>query len=69
MISTSLCGISIKVFGFFCDLTKDPKEMIHMEFFMELYNQSFQMTNSNFTYFTKKELDQLFAKDIEDRVI
>ena len=56
---------AIKLFGFFCDLTKDPKgNDTHGIFYAILDPKTMQLKGDmNFTYFTKAQLDQLFAKD------
>src|ERR1035437_4963334 len=56
---------AIKIFGFFCDLTKDSKGVdTHGIFYAILDPKTFQLSGEmNFTYFTKHQLDQLFAKD------
>ena len=57
-----------KVFGFFCDLTKDPKgNDTHGIFYCIINPQTKEMEKLNFTYFTKAQLDKLFSKDAQDR--
>jgi hypothetical protein len=60
---------SIKVFGFFCDLTKDTRgEDTHGIFYAFLDPKTFLlMGDMHFTYFTKQQLDNLFTKDKQDR--
>jgi hypothetical protein len=57
-----------KVFGFFCDLTKDPKgHDTHGIFYCIINPQTKELEKLNFTYFTKAQLDKLFYKDEQDR--
>jgi hypothetical protein len=57
-----------KVYGFFCDLDKDPSgRATHGILYATINNQSFDVDNVNFSYFTKSQLDQLFAEDKADR--
>jgi len=59
----------IKIFGFFCDLTKDRKgNDTHGIFYGVLDSRTKEITGLNFTYFTKTQLRQLFARDLEDDV-
>ena len=59
---------SIKIFGFFCDLKKDPKGVDnHGIFYSVIDPATFTINAMNFSYFTKVQLDHLFAKDISDR--
>lgn len=59
---------NIKLFGFFCDLLKDPKGYDnHGIFYGMLDSKTFKMNNLKFSYFNKTQLDQLFASDKMDR--
>ena len=58
----------VKVYGFFCDLNKDPQgNDMHGIFYSTLDSKQMTMTATNFTYFDKSTLDKLFAKDKEDQ--
>jgi hypothetical protein len=58
----------VKIFGFFCDLVKDPRgEDTHGIFYCIINSTSRQITHSNFSYFSREQLDKLFSKDEEDR--
>jgi hypothetical protein len=58
----------VKVYGFFCDLNKDPQgNDMHGIFYSMLDSKQMTMTATNFTYFDKATLDKLFAKDKEDQ--
>jgi len=58
----------VKVYGFFCDLNKDPQgNDMHGIFYSILDSKEMTMTATNFTYFDKATLDKLFAKDKEDQ--
>jgi hypothetical protein len=58
----------VKVYGFFCDLNKDPQgNDMHGIFYSILDSKQMTMTATNFTYFDKATLDKLFAKDKEDQ--
>jgi hypothetical protein len=56
---------SIKIFGFFCDLTKDKRGFdTHGILYATLDPKTFDLRgNMNFSYFNKAQLDELFAKD------
>jgi hypothetical protein len=57
-----------KIYAFFCDLDKDPRGYAtHGIVYATLNNQTFEVENVNFSYFTKTQLDQLFAGDKEDK--
>ncbi|MFI5150559.1 MAG: hypothetical protein ACHQRM_12550 [Bacteroidia bacterium] len=57
-----------KIYGFFCDLDKDPHGYAtHGIMYATLNNETFDVDNVNFTYFTKAQLDNLFAADKEDK--
>lgn len=62
---------AIKIFGFFCDLNKDPKgNDTHGIFYAVMNPETFELTKDmNFTYFTKQQLNTLFSgdKDKSDR--
>ncbi|MFL5753196.1 MAG: hypothetical protein ACJ76F_07310 [Bacteroidia bacterium] len=58
----------VKVYGFFCDLDKDPRgDDMHGIFYSLLDSKSMTMKDMNFAYFDKSTLDKLFAKDKEDQ--
>ena len=58
----------VKIFGFFCDILKDPRGVdTHGIFYSEINPVSKELEKLNFTYFTKQQLDALFAGDKEDR--
>jgi hypothetical protein len=56
---------SIKIFGFFCDLQKDPRgNDTHGILYAILDPKTFELKgNINFSYFTKAQLSELFAND------
>ncbi|MCX6181135.1 MAG: hypothetical protein NT150_04315 [Bacteroidetes bacterium] len=57
-----------KVFGFFCDLKKDPNGWdTHGIFYAIIDNASNTVKSINFSMFTKDQLNQLFVKDKEDQ--
>ena len=59
---------SIRVFGLFCDLTKDKKGNDNHGIFYAIINStSLKLESENFTYFTKEQLDKLFTEDKSDR--
>ncbi len=60
---------AIKIFGFFCDLNKDPKgDDTHGILYAVLDPESFGLIGEmNFTYFTKSQLTTLFASDKDKR--
>ncbi len=61
-------GKVMKVYGFFCDLDKDPKgRATHGIMYATLNNETFDVENINFVYFTKSLLDRLFAEDKGDK--
>jgi hypothetical protein len=55
---------SIKIYGFFNDLSKGGT--LNGIFTGSVDPKAFTISNLNFTYFTKSQLDALFAKDKED---
>ncbi|MFN6038131.1 MAG: hypothetical protein ACK452_06665 [Bacteroidota bacterium] len=58
----------VKIFGFYCDLLKDPKGVdTHGIFYSEINPSTKELEKLNFTNFTKQQLDALFAGDSEDR--
>ena len=58
----------LKLYSFFSDLLKDPDgQDLHGIFSSTFNGTTFTTENSNFSYFTKKMLDNLFADDIHDR--
>lgn len=57
-----------KVYGLFSDLDKDKYGRdLHGIFYAEIDNSNTELTAKNFTYFDKKTLDKLFAKDKKDQ--
>lgn len=59
---------TIRVFGLFCDLTKDKSGNDNHGIFYAIINSStLKLESENFTYFTKDQLDKLFAEDQSDR--
>lgn len=59
---------SVKIFGMFSDIKKDKYgNDIHGIYNVTLENGTFKVKENNFTYFTKDQLDKIFAKDKEDR--
>lgn len=57
-----------KIFGFFCDLDKDPKgSSTHGVLYATIDTKLKELSNVNFSYFTKAQLDKLFATDKQDR--
>ena len=58
----------VKLFGFFCDLQKDPKgNDLHGIFSTLIDSKRMALESVNFSYFTKNQLDILFAEDRKDR--
>ncbi len=58
----------VKLYGFFSDLTKDPKgNDLHGIFVVSVDKSDFSKSTTKFNYFTKKFLDQLYENDKEDR--
>ncbi|MDP2385865.1 MAG: hypothetical protein Q8M29_05820 [Bacteroidota bacterium] len=58
----------VKVYGFFCDLVKDPRGTdMHGIFYSILDSKNMTMTATNFSFFDKATLDKLFARDKEDQ--
>jgi hypothetical protein len=61
-------GGMTKIYAFFCDLQKDPSGYAtHGIVTGFLNNQTFDLENVNFSYFTKPQLDKLFASDKSDQ--
>ncbi len=59
---------TIRLFGLFCDLTKDKSGNDNHGIFYAIINSStLKLESENFTYFTKEQLDKLFADDQTDR--
>jgi hypothetical protein len=59
---------TIKLFGFFSDLNKDPKgNDTHGIFYAIIDSKTLDMEDVNLTYFSKEQINKLFAKDREDR--
>ncbi len=58
---------AVKIFGFFCDLTKDPQgEDTHGIFYCLINPVTLQIVQSNFSYFTREQLEKVFSKDKMD---
>lgn len=59
---------TVKVYGFFSDLEKDPYGSdTHGIYYALLDSKSFTMKDMNFAYFDKQTLEKLFANDKEDK--
>ena len=59
---------TVKIYGFFCDLLKDPHGTdLHGIFYCVIDGKNFTMKSQKFSYFDKSTLDKLFAKDKEDQ--
>ncbi|MBL7936310.1 MAG: hypothetical protein JNM51_10945 [Bacteroidia bacterium] len=57
-----------KIYGLYCDLTKDQKgRALHGIFYSEIDNSLNTMSSANFIAFDKATLDKVFSKDKEDR--
>jgi hypothetical protein len=58
----------IKIYGFFCDLIKDPKgNSSHGIFHVEMNGTTLEASDLQFTYFEKSFLNELFKDDKEDK--
>jgi hypothetical protein len=58
----------ISLYGFFCDLNKDPKgNDTHGIFFTMLDSKTFKVKETKLTYFDKAFLDVLYAADKENQ--
>lgn len=58
----------IRLYGFFCDLDKDPKGSdTHGTFYITIDSKSFVLTSHKFSYFDKPFLEELYAADQENR--
>lgn len=58
----------IKVYGFFCDLEKDPNgNSTHGIFQLDISSDNLEDSGLNFTYFDKKIISALFENDKEDK--
>jgi hypothetical protein len=65
-IATQKAGT--KIFGFFCDVEKDPRGVdTHGIFFCIVDPVTKEMGKMSFNYFTKAQLDKLFAEDKADQ--
>jgi len=54
----------ISLYGFFGDLEKDQKSAsIYGVFFTNISNENFEFNGLNYSYFTKKQLEELFKSD------
>jgi hypothetical protein len=57
-----------KIYAFFCDLEKDPSgKATHGILYGILNNKTMDVDHVGFSYFTKPQLDKLFANDKEDQ--
>ncbi|MBI1838186.1 MAG: hypothetical protein HYR91_13065 [Flavobacteriia bacterium] len=57
----------IKIYGFFCDLEKDPKGYsTHGIFRTKISGENLEDSGIEFTYFDKSTISKLFEKDKED---
>jgi len=57
-----------KIYAFFCDLEKDPSgRATHGILYGILNNKTMDVDNVNFSYFTKAQMDKLYANDKEDQ--
>lgn len=66
--STLITKDGVSLYGFFCDLDKDPKgNDTHGIFYLSMDETEFKPSGSRFTYFDKKFLDQLYEGDKEDQ--
>ncbi|MBC7412270.1 MAG: hypothetical protein H7331_07440 [Bacteroidia bacterium] len=67
-INYTVVGNTVKLYGLYCDLLKDEQGVdLHGIFYAEIDNITNQMHTPIFTIFDKFTLDQLFAKDQEDK--
>lgn len=58
----------VRLFGLFCDLKKDKRGSDNHGIFSAVIDtKTMAYKSNNFEYFTKEQLDRLFAKDKEDR--
>lgn len=58
----------VKIYGFFGDLLKDPKgNSTHGVFFTTIDSKTLEANELGYTYFDKKTIETLFAKDQEDK--
>ena len=66
--STLITTDGVALYGFFCDLDKDPKgNDTHGIFYVSMDENEFKIKASKFSYFDKSFLDQLYAGDKEDQ--
>ena len=67
-ISWVITDKNIRIYGFFGDLAKDPTgNSTHGLFYSVIDSKTLEGNGLNYTYFDKKTLDALFAKDAEDK--
>jgi hypothetical protein len=67
-LSSIISNNSVKVYGFFCDLEKDPKGRdSHGIFYVSFDGKSFSQQAKKLSYFDKKFLDELYAGDKENQ--
>ncbi len=59
---------TVRLYGFFSDLEKDPKgKDTHGIFYMTCESRNFSIEEPKFTYFDRAFLDKLYASDKEDQ--
>jgi hypothetical protein len=67
-VSSVISKTSVKLYGFFCDLDKDPKGTdSHGLFYVSFDSRTFSPLAKKFSYFDKQFLDELYASDRENR--
>ena len=58
----------VRIYGLFCDIDKDPTgNSSHGLFYTEATSGSFEDATLGYTFFDKKTIESLFAKDKEDK--
>ena len=58
----------VKIYGFFCDIEKDPTgNSSHGLFYTEAQAGSFEDATLNYTFFDKHTIEKLFERDKEDK--
>lgn len=67
-LSSVVSKDGVRVYGFFCDLEKDPKgNDSHGIFYVSFDSRDFSIKAEKLSYFDKKFLDQLYADDKENQ--
>ena len=67
-LSSIVSKNGIRVYGFFCDLDKDPKgNDTHGIFYVSFDSEKFEQSSELLSYFDKAFLDQLYAGDAENQ--